>query len=211
MADSITRIRGRIRSTEDRAEFGPYLLTLFRRTPSADIARIADALIARRYFGSALLILRSLRPTADVLSKVCRCQIGRSDFASARVTLARLIADGLPERQIEDLSLDLHEAASEWDRVADILRDRARGSTEEHAVILRYATASQNNGDHDAALEALLRLVRTVRGAQAVKQIAQVELTRMNPAVARSVLEAYVATGRPDRAICAQLGDCLSF
>lgn len=211
VAETIPRIRSRLRTTDDRALFGHYLLTLFRKTPANDIEKIAHRLMQKRYFGAALMLFRSIRPTNALLAAICRCQIGRSDIGAAQQTITNLVARGMPDAQVQDLSVELDEAIGNWERVADALAERVNAGSGDLDVILRYATACANIGRYDVAHDQYISLMRTVKSSSAIRGLVSVEIARMNIPLARSLLEAYLASAGPDRLLYSLMGDCLSF
>lgn len=211
IAETIPRIRSRLRNTDDRALFGHYLLTLFRRTPAADIEKIARGLMEKKYFGAALMLFRSIQPSNALLAAICRCQIGRSDLDDALQTITRLVARGMPEAEIQSLTLALDEAFGNWDRAADALARRLDAAPGDLDLILRYATACRNAGRYDTAHDAYISLMRTTKSLQAIQDLISLEILRMNTPLARSLLEAYLASAGHNRYLYSLMGDCLSF
>ncbi|ETA50662.1 hypothetical protein [Ponticoccus alexandrii] len=208
---ALQRIRARLRSTDDRELFGHYLLTLFRRTPAADIEKIARGLMDKRYFGAAMLIFRSIRPSTSILSAICRCQIGRSNLEGARRTIAELVARGMPEAEIETLSLALDEALCNWTQAEETLAQRVRKTPGDLDLILRHAKACEQAGLFDKAHNQFVQLIRTQKSSPAIRSLISLEFSRMNVRSARSLLEAYLASTNPDRMLYSLMGDCLSF
>ncbi len=211
VAECVVKIRARIHTTEDRQEFGPYLLTALRKTPASEIEKIGNALMARRYFGSALLIFRSIQPSNALLGAIFRCQIGKSDLEGARHTITDLVARGAPEIDVETLNLTLQETTGNWPEAMAILKRRCQKTPGNLDLRQRYAVACAEAGEFDQAHDNYLLLIRSVKGEAAVRALAALELSRLNVSAARSLLEAYMVTAPNARGLHRLMADCLAY
>ncbi|MDN5788111.1 MAG: hypothetical protein L0H65_13870, partial [Pseudorhodobacter sp.] len=169
VAQSISRIRARIRSTEDRAAFGHCLLSEFRNTAAAEMEKIGTALMKRRYFGTALIVFRSIPPSNALLAAICRCQTGKSDLEGAQRTITELVARRAPEAEIEILSLGLHESGGNWPEAMTILTRLCDKAANDLDLRQRYANACAEAGELDLAQEAYQSLIPTVKGPAAAQ------------------------------------------